>query len=259
MHKFKGSVFNFGSEKILKAVGQIVLIATFIFTPVAKIFAQTDSLKLVQKDSRVISPRYPSKAHLEEFLNDRDYQYKDDPTPPGNPLAKWMDWIMRKISAFFNGEAYVNFWQYVIMASVAILVVYLLYKAGVLKYIFPSKEKSDPNDYIVGQENIHEINFEQAISDALSSGDYRLAIRMRYLQTLKNLSSQELIHWQPNRTNHSFIQELERYPGQEAFIQITRYFEFAWYGDFPISAGEYQEMKDLSDSFHAKLNRKSYV
>ncbi len=102
--------------------------------------------------------------------------------------------------------------------------------------------------YVVGQENIHEINFDNAINDALDVSDYRLAIRLQYLKTLKMLSLGELINWKPNRTNYSYVSELERYPYQADFAQITSYFEFTWYGDFKVDEAGYKEMKAFSET-----------
>lgn len=221
--------------------------------------AQKDSLQKLRDDARSITPRYPSEENLEELLNDRDFNYADDPQPPANSAAKWINWLWDKFTSLFGGKAYDNFWKYMIMAGALALVVFILFKAKVLDYIFPSKDSQAANEYVVGQENIHEINFETAISEALAVGDYRLAIRLQYLKTLKTLSSKQLISWKANRTNHSYVLELERYPYQSDFIRLTAYFEFAWYGDFRVDEAGYNEMKTFSDDFYHKLNQRSHV
>lgn len=162
--------------------------------------------------------------------------------------------VVRKDQQTFSGNAYESFWQYVFMAVAAGLVLFLLYKAKVLEYIFPSRNVQDSQDYIVGQENIHELNFEEAIGQALERGDFRLAIRLQYLKILKLLTTRELIHWKPNLTNQSYVQELEKYPYHTDFVKITRYFEFAWYGDFQIEESGFNEMKDFSNAFQEKIS-----
>ena len=42
--------------------------------------------------------------------------------------------------------------------------------------------------YSIEEENIHSISFEEAIKDATLNGNYRLAIRLLYLQNLKLLA-----------------------------------------------------------------------
>lgn len=242
-----------------KSFWKVLVFLVLLSSPYTYVKAQKDSIKVVISDTRVIVPRYPQKEHLEEFLNDRNYQYKDDPQPPSSPFEKWFQWFWKKIAALFEGKSYKNFWQYVLLLSMAALFVFLLYKAGILEFVFTKRANSEPTDYIVGQENIHEINFEKAIDDALATGDYRLAIRLQYLRTLKLLSTKELINWRPNRTNYSYVQELEMYPYHADFVQVTRFFEFAWYGDFRIEKAEYEEMEAFSVSFHDKLNQRAHV
>jgi hypothetical protein len=221
--------------------------------------AQKDSSRVLQTDTRAIIPRYPSRATLEEISNDRDYQYKEESAPPENPFARWFFEIWKKFQSLFSGKSYEHFWQYAMMAATLFFALFLLYKAGILNYVFPAKEKKYVQDYVVGQENIHDMNLDRALDSALASGDFRLAIRLQYLTTLKMLSEKELINWQPNRTNQSYVQELQKRSFHTDFARITRYFEFAWYGDFKIEKTEYEEMKAFSGSFNDQLNQRSYV
>ncbi len=250
--------FNLKNRKIFQAIiihsYVLMFVSTMSLFPFSRTFAQKDSLKTAAKDNSHIVPRYPDAKHIEELRNDNDYQYSDDPQPPEDPVAKWMNWLYGKISKLFSGNAYESFWQYVFMAVAAGLVLFLLYKAKVLEYIFPSRNVQDSQDYIVGQENIHELNFEEAIGQALERGDFRLAIRLQYLKILKLLTTRELIHWKPNLTNQSYVQELEKYPYHTDFVKITRYFEFAWYGDFQIEESGFNEMKDFSNAFQEKIS-----
>jgi hypothetical protein len=230
-----------------------LLLAFLVFGAYSPVFAQKDSVKTYKEDRSTIEPRYPAPASLDKYRNDRAYSYEEGAVPTSNPLDKWVEWLMRKINNFFASKSYDNFWQYIIMAITAALVLYLLYKAKVLDYVFPSRNTADTLDYVVGQENIHEINFEQAIGSALEQGDFRLAIRLQYLKILKLLTVKELIHWKPNLTNQSYVQELEKTSHHSDFTEITRYFEFAWYGDFEVSEDGFKEMKAFSDSFVRKV------
>lgn len=256
---FEVDIIKIFRSQLVKFRYCVLLLVILLIGAGSQLYAQKDTLRLVQKDASTVTPRYPDAKHLDDFLTDRDYQYKDDVQPPTNPFEKWIDWFWSKIRDNIFGKSYENFWQYVILAGIFALFVYMLHKAGILEYVFASRAISEDTDYLVGQENIHELNFERAMEDALSSGDYRLAIRLEYLRTLKVLSNKDLIGWKPNRTNYSYVQELEKYPYQADFVQITRYFEFAWYGDFQVGKSEYQEMQSLSGSFFTKLNQPAYV
>lgn len=215
-------------------------------------FAQT---KLVKYDSSSIHPRLPSPELLRELKEDPDYNYESDPPPTDNLIAKWWNWLLQQLGTFFNSDSYAEFWQYVVMIAMAILVLFLLYKAKVLDYVFPPAKDDSGLDYTIGKENIHEINFDEAIAQAYKDGDFRLAIRLQYLKTLKVLTDRSLITWTPHRTNHNYAEDLGRSPLRNDFEKITRYFEFAWYGAFPIEEPEFLEMKEWSNSFYQKIKQ----
>ncbi|CAG5007303.1 hypothetical protein DYBT9275_04017 [Dyadobacter sp. CECT 9275] len=220
------------------------------------VLAQKDSVIAIPQDQAKVNVWRPEPALIEDFRNDSDYNYEDVSPPPENPFLRWIDWALQKINSFFQGKSYQNFWQYVIMAVVAGLVLFFLYKTKALNFIFPASRTTEPTDYTVGHENIHEIDFEDAILKALSAHDFRLAIRLQYLKTLKFLANRQLIHWSPNRTNQTYVQELTGQPFRDDFVRLTRFFEFVWYGDFQINESAFLEMKSFSTAIQDKLNRR---
>jgi hypothetical protein len=60
------------------------------------------------------------------------------------------------------------------------------------------------------EENIHEINFPEAILKLEKQHDYRSAIRYHFLQALKKLSDKNLITWNPEKTNRDYLREIEK-------------------------------------------------
>ena len=61
--------------------------------------------------------------------------------------------------------------------------------------------------YEVGEDTIYGVDFSGGIADALSRSDYREAVRLLYLQTLKRLSDEKRIDWQPYKTPTQYINE----------------------------------------------------
>lgn len=241
--------FIFLSSKTTRKASKVCLWLVFLVISHTS-FAQTKSLK---NDSSAIQPRLPSPELFKELKSDPDYNYKKAPPATNNLIEKWWGWLWEQFGDFLNSKSYNEFWQYVLMAVIAALVLFLLYKAKVLDYVFPPSKEYYGLDYKIGKENIHEINFDEAITQAQTGEDFRLAIRLQYLKTLKVLTDRSLIEWTPHRTNHSYAEDLERSPFRNDFEKITRYFEFAWYGAFPISEKEFLEMKESSNSFYQKL------
>ena len=213
-------------------------------------------------DRSAVRIRYPDPAQLRNLQTDRDYQYDRDTAPPDNPLARFWEWLWRKIRAFLSSEAYQNVWQYVVLAGIAGLVIYLLMKAEVLGFLFPKRAQSSQLTYENIAENIHAIDFDTSIDEAISQRNYRLAVRLLYLQTLKRLTDAGNIHYKPDKTNRQYVYELVNSPLQAGFEGLTRQFEFVWYGDFPVDEGrfgtireQFQVFDSASGSPHLPINR----
>jgi Domain of unknown function (DUF4129) len=99
-----------------------------------------------------------------------------------------------------------------------------------------------PLPYDVQGEDIHGLDFEALLTTAETAGNYRLAVRLGYLQVLKQLTDQGLIRWQPDKTNHDYLFELPAGPLPDAFRELTRQFDYVWYG----------ELDDLTPAHYAQ-------
>jgi hypothetical protein len=204
-------------------------------------------------DKTPIQPRSPSAQHLDDFRNDRAYNYERTVPPPQNPLARFWDWLMRKLSEFFRSNSYQNFWQYVFLAAVGALVVWLLYKAEFLGGLFGRKAEEDLLAYNRLTENIHELDFNSLIEEAIEGHNYRLAVRLYYLKTLKQLTDKQLIHWQPTKTNRVYVDELGSSLLRTEFEQLTSQFEYVWYGEFRVTETEFELLKNQFQFFLGKV------
>lgn len=202
-------------------------------------------------DRSVIRVRRPAADRIDDYRKDRDYNYGRDFQPPNSVWAKFWGWFWRKIGAFLSSSAYENFWQYVLLASIAGGAIWLLIKAEVLGFVFSKKSQRVALDYETVTENIHEIAFDQQIEAAIEQRNYRLAVRLLYLQTLKHLSNRNLIDWKPDKTNRSYVYDLAQSPLKPEFETLTTQFEYIWYGDFPITE---ERFKPLQESF-IRFNR----
>ncbi len=202
-----------------------------------------------QNDRVPLRVRYPAPDRLKDLQNAHDYQYDRDAQPPKNTLGRLWNWFWDKVRHFMRSRAYQNVWQYVVLAVIAGFAIWLLRKAQVLSFLFPQKAGSIPLDYENLTENIHEISFTERIEEAVTGRNYRLAVRLLYLQTLKQLTDRNLIHWQPDKTNRQYVQELDHTALRPEFEQLTTRFEFVWYGDFPIDETDFLAIQDAFSRF----------
>ena len=94
---------------------------------------------------------------------------------------------------------------------------------------------------LVGEDTIYGVDFAERIADALARTDYREAVRLLYLQTLKQLSDGKRIDWQLYKTPTQYIYEV-RLP---AFRQMTNHFLRVRYGNFEATETLFHAMRDL--------------
>lgn len=104
-----------------------------------------------------------------------------------------------------------------------------------------------------GRDTIFDRDYDKEIEAATVAGDFRLAVRLLYLQTLKELSTRRLINYQVGRTNLEYAAQLRYHPQHAAFLLLTQHFEYTWYGRLPLSADAFHRMQTRFAHFKISL------
>jgi hypothetical protein len=87
----------------------------------------------------------------------------------------------------------------IVVGFVGVLIWYL---ASINIRVFGNKTKPEPEDEEEGiGEDIFAIDYDSEIAKAVTAGNYRLAIRLQYLRTLRNLADMERINFTQEKTN----------------------------------------------------------
>jgi hypothetical protein len=75
--------------------------------------------------------------------------------------------------------------------------------------------------------------------------DYKLAVRVMYLETLQLLHLGELIHYEQEKTNWQYVAELGDTTFKKPFTLFTKYFDYVWYGNFAMTRETFEEIKNI--------------
>jgi len=102
-------------------------------------------------------------------------------------------------------------------------------------------------------DNIFEINYQREIDKAISSGNYRFAVRLMFLRVLKNLSDTKTIQYTPDRTNFDYLMQLQSTAHYADFFKLTRNYEYSWYGHFDIDMDKFSWIRKDFENFDQKL------
>lgn len=183
-------------------------------------------------------------AQLAMWQADAAYDYNRELIAPDINLFesfnRWFAKVMTKI--FGNGFVAEN--SELILIGIAILLLVLIGWFVYRKHpgLFVHSRK-DGLPYTVAEDTIYGVDFAGAIDAALSRGDYREAVRLLYLQTLKRLDEEGRIDWQPYKTPTQYIYEVK----PPAFRQLTHHFLRVRYGNFEADETLFRTMRSLQD------------
>ena len=207
-------------------------------------------------DSIPVSQRHFSQAAIDKYRQDPEFDYAvvkvsenwwdrfwDNVWEVWNRFWTWVGHLFEKLFGHTAvGKGTASVFRLVVILLVAGLIIYLLTRlAGIdLLKLLRKNKRVDEIPYSESVENIHQINFEDAIENAIAVKDYRLAVRLLYLRCLKQLSDANLIHWQIEKTNHAYLNELKDAEQRRRFSVVTRQFEYVWYGEFPLDGQSFQ-------------------
>ncbi|MCI7284253.1 MAG: DUF4129 domain-containing protein [Prevotella sp.] len=132
--------------------------------------------------------------------------------------------LFSDISLGYTGEI---IWYVLGFGAIVAIIVYTLYRHPELLR-WRSKKNAENDGYIVEEDNIYGIDFPSTIDQALKVGNYREAVRLVYLQTLRHLSDAGKIDWQPAKTPSQYLNE---YIGRP-FHHLTTTFVRIRYGGY---------------------------
>ncbi|MBP8239580.1 MAG: DUF4129 domain-containing protein [Saprospiraceae bacterium] len=92
-------------------------------------------------------------------------------------------------------------------------------------------------------EYIHETDLERFLREALAASNWPLAVRLYFLQTIKQLSEKEAIVWSKEKTNRDYLREMRGHRLGPQFRDVTRQYERVWYGNQPLAAEEFARLE----------------
>lgn len=174
----------------------------------------------------------------------------------GRHYDKLMRWLFGDYEASSILSFFIKIFPYLILVGVFILFIYLFVRYNWGKRLF-SEVETPRLLFSEEEEIIRYKDIDQLIENALQKKNYRLAIRYQYLKILRFLEEGNVIKYEFSKTNQDYIAELWQHPVRPLFTEITRYYDYAWYGGFSVSIAQYQEMEKKFRAFVQQLQLKT--
>lgn len=211
------------------------------------------SIHPVAYDSSVIDLRSFDQAEVDKLKSDSEFQYGESIAAISlwERFKRWIANMLNLLMRTVSNANWVNLLVYIVVIVGLVYVILRLLRIDALSLFYREKKSSLP--FTVLEEDIHGMDFDKLISEALDKQAYRLAIRLQFLQALKLLTDHQYVFWQPGKTNHDYLKELKADHLKAGFTELNHYFEYAWYGNFSVNEALYKKVDLLYKNWKTSL------
>jgi hypothetical protein len=212
----------------------------------------------------VSQPRMDRSKGMERALNDsvlttlrseREFRYDQQVPEPSGLLGKlivrvlaWIDRIMQRPGVGTG----LRILQWVL--PIALILYAILHFMGLEKALPWHRDRRSGLSYDVHPEDVHAVDFGSEIAAAVAAGRYRDATRLQYLFALRHLSEAGRIKWSREKTNRDYVEELRGTKLAGPFQEVTRFYEYAWYGEMPVTISEYEGISRRFTGFRQSVD-----
>ncbi len=206
----------------------ILLFSAFFLLPAGK-----SADIAFQPDTTVVSIRLPIAKHIAEYHKQKAFNYERK--YGSNRLWAFLrQWLFDKINRLFNVFDHPGSIEIFLIILITLAIIAIILKINNINPIalFMRKDQIVLPSFNIGNENIADMNFPDLIGKACKQGNYRLAVRYQYLETLAILATAGKIKLRDQTTNRQYLSELGSGEISNIFAKLVYGFEFTWYGEF---------------------------
>ena len=195
------------------------------------------------KDTLVID-----SVQVAHWQAQREFDYNRELVGDGTTFTQWLMEQLNELLRDIFGQAWSSnyTWWFLTIVGAAVVGIGVWYVWRFHPGLF-MRQATGQQTYDETEDTIYGVDFDAAVGQALSREDYREAIRMVYLRTLKALSDNRQIDWQPFKTPSQYVHEFAAASSLNpaAFRTLTAHFLRVRYGNFPATRPLYDEVESL--------------
>ncbi len=224
----------------------VVQLLAFMLPAQERIFIFSDSLE--QIESREIS-----QESLDIYTSKKAYNYAEKSNRKGSFQMAWSRFISKLLSTIERRFSLKFLW-YALMIAAVVAIVWFLLKT-------PSSSFIASNNTSIGA-YVKELDIRedertlfQKLQESEETQSFKQAIRYAYLINLKALDESDKIHWKEYKLSNDYLAELQDMELKKDFRQMTKFFNYAWYGNRKINASKYQSIKQTFERLNERIKK----
>jgi hypothetical protein len=234
---------------------------------------QTTALEKAQADARAAQTRARDILARPEFQLPEPEEAKSEETKDPAEMSLWerfTRWLGDWLNALFKrsesdpvtrrpesgsaGQTMANILVVALIAGVLVVLVLVLLKAlgkdakdgegaGLeVSTLDAATLAADPTNALSRPPE----SWAHLADELAARGEYREAVRSLYLALLSRLHREGVIHYDTTLSNWDYLRQFKgRREWLPPFRELTRRFDFAWYGNLPVGADGYRDFRAL--------------
>ncbi len=209
----------------------------------------------VRADSSAVAARPVPEAALERFRADPAFAYDREPPPATSFWDVVRRWFQQTfLDPFYRAtsQGTRNVLLYGVLGLTAVFALYRLFGAN-RQGMFRRGAARAPLEGVLAEEGIEAVDLGALADRAEREGRFREAVRLLYLQALQALAARGRIRWTADKTNRTYLAELDGSGLEAPFAAMTGLFERAWYGSLPVDAPGFEAARAQFRRFHDAL------
>ncbi|WEK33448.1 MAG: DUF4129 domain-containing protein [Candidatus Pseudobacter hemicellulosilyticus] len=133
-----------------------------------------------------------------------------------------------------------------------VLILFVIYRIIVVNKLFLSTPAQLEED-AVPEVLLEEDELDKQVNAAVVAQNYRVAIRLLYLKSLRQLSDKGRIRYHSQSTNADYLRQLQQHPAAGEFRFLTQAYEYVWYGEFLLSEEQFSQLRQHFQQFYKSI------
>lgn len=224
--------------------------------------------KVIRYDnSKDLNPVKFDKTKIESYRSQKDFDYINS-IEQDNWWTRFKKWVSAKYNQFINwllGDYKANSILSFIIAALPFLLLLLL--LGLIAWLFSrlnpgGKVLQEPKKSTVflseEEELVKSEDLPALMKEAIKNAQFRLAVRYYYLNELRKLDELNIISYEYQKTNRDYYNEIDNEKIRQHFSEITKLYEFIWYGSFQVSEKDFRLAEKGFTRMENLLNTRGY-
>ena len=188
---------------------------------------------------------------IKQINSDKGFYYKNY----FDSLLRATGQIKRKEPKPINDSFFSLLFKLIIWIGAVGLFAFLVYKLFLSNSsLFARNKKNTPGEKMKPEDENPE-DPASLVDLAVREGNYRLAVRYLFLQTLKNLADKKYLQTGTEKTNYQYVNEIRKHSFANEFASLTLQYEYVWYGEYPLTYDMFEQVHAGFKNFNKQIGR----